>query len=93
MGMPVHVLSPKNCVFARRSGPHLIRGYLSPHDISIGSAVIAQLTAECRPRCRRMPFPLKIAPSHGGSEPQSNTLFLKLGHATRVHGREHGCPK
>jgi len=41
-----------------------------PNDISIGSAVFAQLTAESRYTLQRAaPLLLKIAPSHGGSEP------------------------
>ena len=40
----------------------------NPNSITIGSAIFAQVTAEC-------PYPLKIAPSHGGSEPPSNTWF------------------
>ena len=38
--------------------------------MSIGSAVLAQLTAVSRYTSQwAVPFPLKIAPSHGGSEP------------------------
>jgi len=47
-----------------------------PNSRSIGSAIFAQLTAECRRACRGMPFPLKIANSHGGYGPPSNTWFL-----------------
>jgi len=49
------------------------------HSISIGSAIF------CTPRGRvslyltmSRPFPFKIAPSHGGSEPPPNTWFLGL---------------
>jgi len=61
VGMPGHVLSPKNCPFA--------------NGISIGSAIFAQLTSECRRSCRGMPFPVKIAPSCGRSGSPSNTWF------------------
>jgi len=42
--------------------------------ISIGSAIFAQLTAECHWTCLGMSFTLKIAPSH---RPTSNTWFLE----------------
>jgi len=38
----------------------------NPNGISIGSAVFAQLTSECRRAYRGMTFPLKIAPFHEG---------------------------
>jgi len=37
----------------------------NPNVISIGLAIFAQLTAECRRACSGMSFSLKIAPSHG----------------------------
>jgi len=38
----------------------------NPNGISIGSAVFAQMTAECPYTLQwDAPFPLKIAPSHG----------------------------
>jgi len=44
--------------------------------VSIGSAVYAQMTAECPYTSQwDVPSPLKIASSHGGSEPQSNPSF------------------
>ena len=53
LGMPGHVLSPKNCAFAWCDlDPHLIQWFLRPtgifipNGISISSAVFAQLTAE-----------------------------------------------
>jgi len=50
----------------------------NPNGISIGSAVFAQLTAECPYTLQwAAPFPLKIAPSHGGSGPPPNTWFLQ----------------
>ena len=48
----------------------------NPNGISIGSSVFAQLTAEYRRRFRGMPISLKIALTHGRSEPPSNTRFL-----------------
>jgi len=47
-----------------------------PNGKLISSPIFAQLTAECR----RLPFPLITAPSHGGSGP--HTCFLR---PTRVH--------
>ena len=48
-----------------------------PNGISIGSAVFAHMTAECPILYNGTPLcPLKIAPSHGGSEPPSNTWSL-----------------
>jgi len=46
------------------------------NDISIGSAIFARLTAECRRACLSMSFPLIIAPSRGRSGRPSNTCFL-----------------
>jgi len=49
----------------------------NPNGISIGSAVFAQTTAECTYTLQwDAAFPLKIAASHGGSGPPSNTWFL-----------------
>jgi len=39
----------------------------NPNSKSIGSAIFAQLTAECRRTCLGMSFPLIIAPSRTGS--------------------------
>jgi len=51
--------------------------------MSVGSAVFAQLTAECPYTLQwDAPFPLKIAPSHGGPGTSSNTWFPV---PTRVH--------
>ena len=48
-----------------------------PNDISIGSAVFAQPTADSRYALQRAAlFPVKIAASHRGSGPASNTWFL-----------------
>jgi len=48
-----------------------------PNGISIGSAVFAQLIAECPYTLQcAAPLPLKIAVSCGGSGPPSNTWFL-----------------
>jgi len=68
-------------VFARwrslctlRVTPHVTRflgptGVHNPNDISICSAIFAQLMAECLHACLDIFFPLKIAHSHGGSGP------------------------
>jgi len=65
------------------SGPHVIYASLGPPEsitqncISIGSAVFAQLTAECCYTLHRAaPLPLIITPSQGGYGPPSNTWFL-----------------
>jgi len=52
----------------------------NPNGILIGSAVCAQLTAECRRACPGM-FSPKIAHSNGGIWTPSNTWFLR---STRV---------
>ena len=50
---------------------------ISKNGMSIDSAVLTQLTAVSRYTLQRaVPFPLKITPSHGGSEPPSITWFL-----------------
>jgi len=54
----------------------------SQNGISIGLAIFAQLTAECRQVHSGMFFPLKIAPALGG--PPSNTWFLE---PTRAHNQ------
>jgi len=65
--------------------PHPTHGSLGPpksstqttSHISIGSAVFAQMTAGCPYTLWwDAPSPLKIALSHGGSGPPSNTWFL-----------------
>jgi len=49
----------------------------TPNGISIGSAILAQMIAECPYSLQwDAPFSLKIAPSHGGSGLPSNTWFL-----------------
>jgi len=48
----------------------------NPNGISIGSAVFAQMTAQCPYTLQwDAPFPLKIALSHGRSGPPSITWF------------------
>jgi len=53
--------------------PHVIHASFGPpestnsNEISIGSAIFAQLMPECRRACPGMSFALKIASSHGGS--------------------------
>jgi len=66
-------------------GPHLIR-FLEPtqvvlksirviNDVSTGSAMFAQLTAECRYTLQQAAsYPLTITPSHGGSGSLSNRI-------------------
>jgi len=66
IGCHVNVLStsglPSNTWFLRPIWAH------NPNSISIGSAVFAQMTAECPYTLQwDAPFPLKIAASHGGS--------------------------
>jgi len=52
-------------------------GVNNPNSKSIGSAIFAQLAADCRYTLQRAaPFPLKITLSHRGSGPPSNTWFL-----------------
>jgi len=47
----------------------------NPNDISIGSAIFANLTTKCRCTLQQAaPFPFKIAPFHG-SEPPFSTWF------------------
>jgi len=62
---------PSNTWFTGSTGIH------TSNSISIGSALFAQVTAES-PYTLKLaaPFPLKIAPMHGGSGPISNTWFL-----------------
>jgi len=55
--------SPPNTSFL---GPNQVH---NPNGISIGSAIFAQLTAECHRACLGMSCPLKIAPRMGQSEP------------------------
>jgi len=72
---------PKLPLLVGGFGPHLTRvlGPIQAHNpngISIGSAVFTRMTAECPYTLQwDAPFPLKIAPSHGGSGPPSNTWF------------------
>jgi len=51
------------------------RGH-NPNGISMGSAIFTHLMAECCRTSLGMSFPIKIAPSQGGSGPPSNTCFL-----------------
>jgi len=45
--------------------------------LQIGSTVFSQMTTECDYTLQYdAPFPLKIAPFHGGSKPPFNTWFL-----------------
>jgi len=55
--------------------PWSIRAH-NPDGILIGPAVFAQMTAECPYTLQwDAPYPLRIAPSYGGSGPPSNTWF------------------
>ena len=47
----------------------------NPNSIPIGSAVFAQTTVECPYTLQWAPLSHKIAPSHGGAGPPSNTWF------------------
>jgi len=77
---PLHM--DGSTVFAkwRKCPLHLIFGPTRvqiPNRISIGSAIFAQITSESHYTLKRTtPFPLKIAHSHGRSEPPYNTWFL-----------------
>jgi len=51
----------------------------------IGSAVFAQLAAQCHRACWACPSPLKIVSSHGGSVP--HLIRGSLGHPTQHHKR------
>ena len=51
--------TPPNTYFLRPTRVH------NRNNISIGSAIFAQLTAECRRACPAVSFPIKMAPSHG----------------------------
>ena len=88
MGMPRHAcFSPNNCPFAWGIWAPSNRCFLgparvhNPNGISIGSAIVAQITAEC---CLH-PSPLKITHSHGGSQPHL-TRFLGA-HPSPQHKR------
>ena len=48
----------------------------NPNGTSIGSAIFAQLTAECRRACPGTSFPAKIAHSHEATWTPSNAWFL-----------------
>jgi len=64
---------PKNCTFSRSRGPFWVN---DPNGITIGSAVFAQVAAECPYTLQWAPLSPKIACSHGRSGNQSNTWFL-----------------
>jgi len=55
----------------------------NPNCIMIGSAIFAQVTAECPYTLQWTPLSPKIAPSHGGSGPACKTRFLGLIRAHR----------
>jgi len=66
------IWTPSNTWFPRPIRSH------NPKGISTGSAVFAQMTAECPYTLQwDAPFPLKIAPFHGGIWTPSNTWFSK----------------
>jgi len=71
-------------VFIRwcQCAPHVVCASLgpstrvhNPNGISVGSAIFAQLMAECRQACLGMSFPLKISTLHGAIW-TPNTWFL-----------------
>ena len=67
---------PRNTCFIEPIPVH------NTNDISIGSAIFAQFTAQCRRACTAMSFPLKVAHSHGAIWAPSNTWLLDN---TRTH--------
>jgi len=78
MGAPF----PQNCPFPRGIWTPSNTRFLGPiqahkpNGISIGSAVFTQMTAQCPYTLQwDAPYPLKIAPSHGGSGLPSNIWF------------------
>ena len=80
MGAPI---IHQNCPFPWEDlDPHLTHDSFGPCEpktqtTSISSAVYAHMTAECLYTLQCFArFPLKIAPSHGGSGPPCNTWFL-----------------
>jgi len=79
-GMPMHVLSGKNCPFTRAIWIPSNTWVLNPNCISIGSAIFAQPMLEYSGTCPGMSFPLQIAPLHGRIwrfGPPSNMCFLE----------------
>ena len=64
------IWTPSNTCFL---GPTRVH---NPNSSSIGSAVFAQFTSECRRACQGMHFPLKTAPYHMGSVPHVIRGFL-----------------
>jgi len=94
-GMPRYVFCPKNCAFAWSDlQPHLIHGSFGPSDSKSQlasrwfSRVFAKLTAQSRYTLQRAaPSPLIIVPSHGGSEPPSNTWSHPSPQLKRHHDR------
>jgi len=62
-------------------------GAHNPNRMPIGSAIFAQMTAECPYTLQwDAPFPLKIAPSHGESGPPCNTWFPGPTRVTNPNG-------
>jgi len=72
------------CLHGGDLDPHITHGslypphYAPPIGILIGSAIFAQLMAECLYFTMGRPFPLKIADLHGGCRLPSNVLILHL---------------
>jgi len=82
MGAPIHqncpfphgIWTPSNGWCLGRMRAHI------PNGTSIGSAMIAHMTAECPYTLQRFArFPFKIAPSMEGSEPHVISLHSSLG--------------
>ena len=79
LGMPGHVLSPKNFPFAWRSGAHLVHASLGSSEsiTQMASQSVQPLlhsSRRSRRRCRGMPFPSILPVPIGRSEPLSNVV-------------------
>jgi len=77
------VCTPPNTCFLESTGIH------NPNDTSIGSAIFAQLMAECRRACPGMYFPLKIKDSHWGSGP--HLIMVSWAHPSPNPKRHLNC--
>jgi len=83
-GMPGHVLFPTNCPFAWDLNPRLIHRLFHWANPSVKSKRhLDQFSRFCATYVRvssGMSFPHKIAPSHGGMWPPSNTWLILWAH-------------
>jgi len=80
-GMPGHVLSPNNCLFAWGIWVHILHASLGPAESITQTASrsvqpFLHSSRQCRRACRSMSFPLKIAPFCAGSVPHLISGFL-----------------